>query len=117
MDMFFGMSSYIQMHICLRARAHMQPKYAHTRKHTRTRTPAHTTAIHVHSHVACYSILATNPNTLLGVWLSNAAAFATNANETALYEFNARNQLTLWGPTGQINDYAAKVWRPCFYNF
>ena len=25
-------------------------------------------------------------------------------------EFNARNQLTLWGPTGQINDYARKEW-------
>lgn len=26
-------------------------------------------------------------------------------------EFNARNQVTLWGPTGQINDYAAKHWQ------
>ena len=27
-----------------------------------------------------------------------------------LLEFNARNQVTLWGPTGQISDYAAKAW-------
>ena len=25
-------------------------------------------------------------------------------------EFNARNQVTLWGPNGEINDYAAKSW-------
>jgi alpha-N-acetylglucosaminidase len=24
--------------------------------------------------------------------------------------FNAKNQVTLWGPSGQINDYAAKHW-------
>lgn len=26
------------------------------------------------------------------------------------YEYNARNQITLWGPTGQINSYASKHW-------
>merc|ERR1712154_163745 len=25
-------------------------------------------------------------------------------------EYNARNQLTVWGPTGQIMDYATKQW-------
>lgn len=25
-------------------------------------------------------------------------------------EFNARNQITLWGPHGEINDYAKKEW-------
>ena len=30
--------------------------------------------------------------------------------DAALYEFNARNQLTLWGPDGQIMDYAGKQW-------
>eukprot|EP01116_Phalansterium_solitarium_P022425 TRINITY_DN7402_c0_g1_i2.p1 TRINITY_DN7402_c0_g1~~TRINITY_DN7402_c0_g1_i2.p1 ORF type:complete len:189 (-),score=92.72 TRINITY_DN7402_c0_g1_i2:599-1165(-) len=34
----------------------------------------------------------------------------TTDAEKALLEFNARNQLTLWGPTGQINDYASKPW-------
>jgi hypothetical protein len=29
-----------------------------------------------------------------------ARSWATNAEERRLYEFNARNQLTLWGPTG-----------------
>ena len=27
-----------------------------------------------------------------------------------LYEFNARNQITLWGPDGQILDYGGKQW-------
>lgn len=26
------------------------------------------------------------------------------------YEWNARNQITLWGPRGEIRDYAAKQW-------
>ena len=25
------------------------------------------------------------------------------------YEFNARNQITLWGPDGQILDYAGNI--------
>ena len=27
-----------------------------------------------------------------------------------MYEYNARNQITLWGPNGEIDDYAAKNW-------
>jgi alpha-N-acetylglucosaminidase len=26
------------------------------------------------------------------------------------YEWNARNQITLWGPRGEIRDYATKQW-------
>lgn len=29
-------------------------------------------------------------------------------DEKALCEFNARNQITLWGPNGEITDYASK---------
>ena len=50
-------------------------------------------------------ILATNKNFLLGPWLESAKALATNSRERKLYEFNARNQITLWGPDGQILDY------------
>ena len=50
-------------------------------------------------------ILATNENFLLGPWLESAKALATNCQERKLYEFNARNQITLWGPDGQILDY------------
>lgn len=27
-----------------------------------------------------------------------------------LFEYNARNQITLWGPNGEIVDYANKQW-------
>ncbi len=56
-------------------------------------------------------VLATNVHFMLGPWLAKAKALpAANTNETALYEMNARNQVTLWGPDGQILDYAAKQW-------
>ena len=59
-------------------------------------------------------ILATNKNFLLGVWLEEAKSLALESKyqsaESALYEFNARNQITLWGPNGEILDYATKQW-------
>ena len=55
-------------------------------------------------------VLATNANFMLGSWIESAKGMATNANEEALYEFNARDQLTLWGPDSWIVDYAAKQW-------
>lgn len=30
--------------------------------------------------------------------------------EAELFEYNARNQITLWGPNGEIVDYANKQW-------
>ena len=47
-----------------------------------------------------------NKNFLLGPWLESAKALATNDGEKKIYEFNARNQITLWGPNGEILDYA-----------
>lgn len=55
-------------------------------------------------------ILSTSRDFLLGRWLESAKAVATNALESANYEFNARNQISTWGPTGQIVDYAMKQW-------
>ncbi|EDO46476.1 predicted protein [Nematostella vectensis] len=56
------------------------------------------------------SLLQTNRNFLLGRWLNSAKALGTTPAEVALYEFNARNQITLWGPRGEIEDYANKMW-------
>jgi len=64
------------------------------------------------------ALLATNEAFLLGRWISSARSWATTEEEANLYEFNARNQLTLWGPKavdtpqmyGYIIDYAAKNW-------
>ena len=56
------------------------------------------------------SLLSTNENFLLGRWLESAKALATNEEERRNYEYNARNQITLWGPNGDIHDYASKQW-------
>ena len=59
-------------------------------------------------------ILATNKNFLLGVWLEDAKSIPQGNTykmmESYLYEFNAKNQITLWGPNGEILDYATKQW-------
>ncbi|XP_073824700.1 N-acetyl-alpha-glucosaminidase isoform X2 [Musca autumnalis] len=55
-------------------------------------------------------ILATNKDFLLGNWIKGSHSLAVNANEKIIYEFNARNQITLWGPNGEIVDYATKQW-------
>lgn len=34
-----------------------------------------------------------------------------------LFEYNARNQITLWGPNGEIMDYANKQWSGVVSNF
>ncbi|KAF7196460.1 Alpha-N-acetylglucosaminidase [Pseudocercospora fuligena] len=43
-----------------------------------------------------------------------AEDYAGDKNSTAeiadFFEYNARNQVTLWGPNGEISDYASKQW-------
>ncbi len=41
---------------------------------------------------------------------ARARSWGTTDEEKVQLEYNARNQITLWGPTGQINDYASKEW-------
>jgi alpha-N-acetylglucosaminidase len=59
-------------------------------------------------------VLAADPNFLLGAWLHDAASWGDgdpDPTHRAKYIFNARNQVTLWGPfSGELNDYAAKDW-------
>lgn len=55
-------------------------------------------------------ILATHSRFLLGPWLESAKALAKNDDELDLFEQNARAQITTWGPTGEIIDYATKQW-------
>lgn len=57
------------------------------------------------------ALLATNDNYLLSNWISAAKRWAgTNETYAAYLEYNARNQITLWGPDGEISDYASKQW-------
>ncbi|TKA82717.1 hypothetical protein B0A55_01289 [Friedmanniomyces simplex] len=61
----------------------------------------------------------------LAYWIAQARAWVSPSNTPAtsntssssiitqtadFYEYNARNQITLWGPTGEISDYASKPW-------
>lgn len=64
------------------------------------------------------AILATSSDFLLGRWLESAKSWAPdNTTEQRLCEFNARNQITLWGPGGQIVDYANKQWSGMMKDF
>lgn len=47
---------------------------------------------------------------LFGRWVQNAISLATTDTDRKLFKFNAINQLTLWGPVGEISDYAGKQW-------
>lgn len=55
-------------------------------------------------------LLSSDAHFLLGSWLEQARSLALDQREARLYELNARNQLTLWGPSGEILDYANKEW-------
>ncbi|XP_054744122.1 alpha-N-acetylglucosaminidase [Anastrepha obliqua] len=55
-------------------------------------------------------ILATSMDFSLGQWLEAAKNLGRRPVEKQLYEMNARNQITAWGPDGQILDYATKQW-------
>ena len=63
------------------------------------------------------ALLGTNPNYLLGKWTTDATNLAATKNESDTLMYNARNQVTLWGPTGQITDYAAKAWHNLYGDY
>ncbi|KAF2489248.1 putative alpha-N-acetylglucosaminidase [Lophium mytilinum] len=57
------------------------------------------------------ALLSTLPQFSLSSWLAAAQASAGNDSaEVAFFEYNARNQITWWGPGGEIADYASKSW-------
>ena len=47
-------------------------------------------------------VLATNDQFLLGRWLESAKALGKQESDKKLFEFNARNQITLWGPKANV---------------
>ncbi len=55
-------------------------------------------------------LLGSHRDFLFGIKLKAAIETATTEAEKLQYEFNLRNQITLWGPKGQILDYATKQW-------
>jgi alpha-N-acetylglucosaminidase len=55
-------------------------------------------------------VLYTDTRFMLGPWLVAARARAGDDAEATSFEEQFRNQLTLWGPNGEILDYARKQW-------
>lgn len=58
-------------------------------------------------------ILRTDCNSTLGAWVDSALNLAKAVGDDDvldLYEYNAKIQVTLWGPNGEIVDYANKQW-------
>lgn len=55
-------------------------------------------------------VLSTDEHFLLGTWLQQAHRWAETGAERQLIDLNARHQITLWGPNGEIIDYAIKQW-------
>ena len=66
------------------------------------------------------TLTGTRPEFLLGRWIADARRWGTNDEERRLYEWNARNLITLWGTKcteGQDDDlnlYAYKEWEGMF---
>jgi alpha-N-acetylglucosaminidase len=57
------------------------------------------------------TLLFTNRYFLVANWIGDAKAWAHgNVSYSRYLEYNARNQISLWGPDGEINDYASKQW-------
>lgn len=57
--------------------------------------------------------LNTDTNFLLGHWIADARNSAPDGSPAYVrdnIEFNARNQITMWGPNQNIEDYASKEW-------
>lgn len=62
-------------------------------------------------------VLLTNQYFLLGRWLNAAKRMGASPTGEKVLEFNARNQITTWGPRENIEDYANKMWSGLLQDF
>ncbi len=56
------------------------------------------------------TLLNSHRHFMLGPWIVQAYSKAHTAEEKLAFRNNMLNQLTLWGPRGEILDYARKQW-------
>lgn len=63
------------------------------------------------------NLLIESPNFSASAWFKKARSLGADPDEADLYELNARNQITMWGPNGEISDYACKQWAELFRNY
>jgi alpha-N-acetylglucosaminidase len=63
-------------------------------------------------------LLATRKDFLLGQWIADARKYGTTQSEKHLYEFNAKDLITLWGDKDcPLNEYACRQWSGLFTDF
>lgn len=63
-------------------------------------------------------LLATRKDFLLGPWVASARKWGRTDKEKALYEFNAKDLITLWGDQNcPLNEYACRQWSGLLNDF
>ena len=63
-------------------------------------------------------LLRTRQDFLLGPWVASARRWGNNEVEKALYEFNAKDLITLWGDKEcPLNEYACRQWSGLLNDF
>ena len=63
-------------------------------------------------------LLASRRDFLLGPWVADARAWGRNEKESALYEMNAKNLITLWGnEESPLHEYACRQWSGLMNDF
>ena len=63
-------------------------------------------------------LLATRKDFLLGPWVASARRWGSTEAEKALYEFNAKDLITLWGDKDcPLNEYACRQWSGLMNDF
>ena len=67
-------------------------------------------------------LLGTREEFMLGKWVNDARKHGTTKKEKDLYEWNAKNIITLWGPKGHpgcggLHGYAMKQWAGFFMDY
>ena len=67
--------------------------------------------------LAMDKLVGTRKEFLLGCWLADARRWGVTAAEKDLMEVNARRQITIWGHTDILRDYARKEWAGLLKNF
>jgi alpha-N-acetylglucosaminidase len=63
-------------------------------------------------------LLATRKDFLLGTWVASARKWGSNEKDKALYEFNAKDLITLWGDKDcPLHEYACRQWSGLLNDF